>query len=78
MSEKEVHLWKKRISAKRGPFYLLDSHEKDGKTYYHVGWREKHRQGHMVAKLGYFNDGMMCRYGISTYCTLAGETPFDF
>lgn len=79
--------WMKRLNRK-GPFYLLSTETEphtiyrweDGtridtettKQVYCVIWNDKEK-----TKLGYFQDYMSTRYGVSTRCVLNGDTPFD-
>lgn len=74
----DVEEWKNRLRKTRGPFYLLATQTENSRSKYHVVWKERHKHGYDVARAGWFVDGMSARYGVKTYCSLAGSTPFDF
>lgn len=83
----DVMKWMKRLNRK-GPFYLLSTETEPHTIYrweagvridtettkqvYCVIWNDKEK-----TKLGYFQDYMCTRYGVSTRCVLNGDTPFD-
>lgn len=82
----DVENWKKRTKRK-GPFYLYEyenieyshgkavggeykvSHHNPGKAYTLI-WKEKDK-----TKIGILKDGMYCRYGMSTFGVLIGDSP---
>lgn len=82
----DVLAWMKRLNRK-GPFYIYNIQPKQVQDWVDNKWIKYEHPSHKSytviwndgdkTKIGILEDGMYCRYGISTKAYLAGDRPQD-
>jgi hypothetical protein len=75
MVDEDVAKWMTRLKRNK-PFYLVLTRITKTGDCYKVIWNET-AKGVTKTKMGWFSDGMSCRYGAQGIVVLNGETPFD-